>query len=51
MFNDSNGIIKLLNKSEHTSGIDSFFILGLKNQLYGNEENQIPQNFIKLYWR
>ncbi len=34
-----------------TSGIDSFFILGFKNQLYGNRKNQIDQDSITVYWR
>jgi hypothetical protein len=29
-----------------TSGINSFFILGLKNQLYGNEKDQVQQDSI-----
>ena len=33
-----------------TSGIDKFFILGFKNQLYGNEKNQIEQDSIMVYW-
>jgi hypothetical protein len=29
----------------------SFFILGLKNQLYGIKKNQIEQDSIIVYWR
>ena len=34
-----------------TSGIDRFFILGLKNQLYENGKNQIEYDSIIVYWR
>ena len=45
----STGFFKICHDTRY--GMDGFFGLRFKNQLYGNKKNQIDQNPIIFYWR
>jgi hypothetical protein len=48
-FFHQSGLFKVFQDTRY--GMDRFFILGLKNQLYGNEKDQIEEGTITVYWR